>query len=144
MDKFSKVLLAMDKFSKVLLAIHNACTVPQRALICGPSLGGLNQVYGPNHPTPSVQSICGKYNIFARCANKNLYAIVMAAVADVSKGQTDMSYKGGLQTLTKLSMRHQVCPGETCHMAISESTLTMLMSRGRNNCGVTYCVSRYY
>ncbi len=29
-----------------------------------------------------------------------------------SKGQTDMSYKGELQTLTKLSMRHQICPDE--------------------------------
>ncbi len=31
-----------------------------------------------------------------------------------SKGQTDMSYKGELQTLTKLSMRHEVCRSETC------------------------------
>ncbi len=37
----------------------------------------------------------------------------MAAVADVCKGQTDMSYKGKLQTLTKLSMIHQVSHGET-------------------------------
>ncbi len=34
----------------------------------------------------------------------------MTAVADVSKGQRDMSYKGELQTLTKLSKRHQVGP----------------------------------
>ncbi len=33
----------------------------------------------------------------------------MTAVADVSKGQTDMSHKGELQTLTKLSMG-QVTP----------------------------------
>ncbi len=59
----------------------------------------------------------------------------MTAVADVSKGQTDMSYKGELQTLTKLSMRHHVCPSETCRMTISESTITMLMSRGRSNYG---------
>ncbi len=38
----------------------------------------------------------------------------MTAVVDVSKGQTDMSYKGELHTLTKLSMKHHVCPGETC------------------------------
>ncbi len=31
--------------------------------------------------------------------------ILKTVVADVSKGQTDMSYKGELQTLTKLSMR---------------------------------------
>ncbi len=42
----------------------------------------------------------------------------MTAVAGVSKGQTDMSYKGELQTLTKLSMRHQVCTGETCCITI--------------------------
>ncbi len=35
----------MGQFSKV----H---TVPQRALYCGPGLGGLNQVYEPNCPTP--------------------------------------------------------------------------------------------
>ncbi len=44
----------MGQFSKVLLAIDKAYTVPQRALECRPGLGGLNQVYGPNHPTPSV------------------------------------------------------------------------------------------
>ncbi len=42
--------------------------------------------------------------------------------------QPDMSYKGEIQTLTKLSMRHQVCPCETCRTTISESTITMLMS----------------
>ncbi len=43
----------MRTFSKVLLAIDNTQTVPQRALDCRPDVGGLNQVYGPNHPTPS-------------------------------------------------------------------------------------------
>ncbi len=38
----------------------------------------------------------------------------ITAVADVNKEQTDMSYKGELQTLTKLSVRQQVCPGVTC------------------------------
>ncbi len=38
----------------ITIAIDNAHTVPQMALDCGPGLGGLNQVYGPNHPTPSV------------------------------------------------------------------------------------------
>ncbi len=28
-------------------------TVPQRALDCRPGLGGLNEAYGPNCPTPS-------------------------------------------------------------------------------------------
>ncbi len=37
----------------------------------------------------------------------------MTAVADVRKGQADMSYKGELQTLIKLSIRHQVCPGHS-------------------------------
>ncbi len=46
----------------------------------------------------------------------------MTAVADVLKGQTDMPHKGELQTLTKLSMIHQVCHSETL------SIITMLMS----------------
>ncbi len=41
-----------------------------------------------------------------------------------------MSYKGEHQTLTKLSMRHRVCPSETSRAIISESVLTMVMSRG--------------
>ncbi len=44
----------MGQFSKELLVIDNAHTLPQWALDCGPGLAGLNQVYGPNHPTPSV------------------------------------------------------------------------------------------
>ncbi len=44
----------MDQFSKVLLAIDKIHTEPQRALDCVPGLGGLNQLDGPNHPTPSV------------------------------------------------------------------------------------------
>ncbi len=42
--------------------------------------------------------------------NRNQH-ILMTAVADISKGQTNMSYKGECQTLTKLSMKHQVCHG---------------------------------
>ncbi len=45
----------MGQFSKVLLDIDKALTVPHRALDCRPGLGGLNQVYGPNHATPSVR-----------------------------------------------------------------------------------------
>ncbi len=71
----------------------------------------------------------------------NQHDILMIAVANVSKGQTDMSYKGELQSLTKLSMRYQVCHSETCCTIISESTITMPMSRGRGNCGDTYFVS---
>ncbi len=51
----------------------------------------------------------------------------MIAVASVSKRQTDMSYKGELQTLTNLSMRHQVCPGETCHKIVLQSMLSFSM-----------------
>ncbi len=127
----------MVQFSKVLLVIDKAHTVPQRAIDC--SLRGLNQVYGHNCPTSSVKIICGKYiNIFTRCTNRNQYDILMTAAVGVLKGQTAMSYKSELQTLTKQSMRHQVCTGETRH--ISESTITMLMSRGRCNCGATYYV----
>ncbi len=43
---------------------------------------------------------------------------LITAAADVSKGQTDMSYKGELQTFAKHSMRQQVCPSETCHMRV--------------------------
>ncbi len=41
----------MGQFSNVLLAFDNAHTVPQRDLDCGPGIGGLNQVYGPNFHT---------------------------------------------------------------------------------------------
>ncbi len=123
----------MGQFSNVLLAIDKAHTAPQRALDCIPGLGELNQVYGPNHPT---LSICGKYiNIFIRCTNRNQYDILMTAAADVSKGQTDMPCKGELQTMTKLSIRHLVCPGEDC------CTIILLMSRGRGNCVTTYYIS---
>ncbi len=44
----------MGQFNKVLLDIDSVHTVPQRALDCRPGLGGLNQVYMPNRPTPSV------------------------------------------------------------------------------------------
>ncbi len=115
----------MGQFSKVIqqLIMHThyhrgPWTVDQA------QVGGLNQVYGPNHPTPFVYSICGKnINIFTRCTIRNQHDILKTAVANVSKGQTDMSHKGELQTLTKLSMRHQVYPNDTCHTTISESTI---------------------
>ncbi len=44
----------MGQFSKELLVIDIAHTIPQWTLDCRPGLGGLNQVYGPNDPTPSV------------------------------------------------------------------------------------------
>ncbi len=42
----------MAQFIKVLLPIDNAHTAPQRVLDCSTSLGGLNQAYIPNCPTP--------------------------------------------------------------------------------------------
>ncbi len=97
----------------------NSHTVPHRVLDCRPDLGELNQVDGPNRPTAYVRSICGNFlNIFTTCTNRNQHDILKTTVADVSKGQTDMSYKGELQTLTKQSMRHQICPSETCFMTI--------------------------
>ncbi len=62
----------------------------------------------------------------------NQHDILKTVVANVSKEQTDMSYKGELQTLTKLSMRRQVCPSETWPTIISDSIITMLLSRGRS------------
>ncbi len=44
----------MDKTLNVLLAIDKAYIAPQMALDCRPGLDGLNQVYVPNHPTPSA------------------------------------------------------------------------------------------
>ncbi len=124
------------------MAIDNAHTAPQRALDCRPGLGGLNQVIGPTISLPLFSVSVA--NIFTRCTIRNQHDILKTAVANVSKGQTDMSHKGMLQTLTKLSMRYQVCPSETCCAIISESIITMLMSRARSNCGVTYYVNIYY
>ncbi len=70
--------------------------------------------------------------------------MLMTAIADVSKGQTDMAYKGELQIFTKQIMRYYVCPGEACHTTILESAIKMVMSRDRSTCGVTYYVSIYY
>ncbi len=55
----------------------------------------------------------------------------MTKADNVSKGQTDMSYKDELQILTKLVMRYKVCPVESWRTTIEESTITMLMSSGR-------------
>ncbi len=98
-------MLTMGQFSKILLSSDNAHTVPHRALHCRPGLGGLNQVYGPHHHTASVYSICAKYiNIFTTFTNRIQCDILMTAVTDVSKGQTDMSYKGELIGLTLLKL----------------------------------------
>ncbi len=44
----------MGQFNKVLyIAIDNEHTVSERAIDCGPDVGGLNLVYGPNWP-PSL------------------------------------------------------------------------------------------
>ncbi len=42
----------MGQFSKLLLAFDQGHIVPQRAMDCGPELGGLNQVMGPTIPLP--------------------------------------------------------------------------------------------
>ncbi len=60
--------------------------------------------------------------IITRCTIRNQNDILKTAVANVSKGQADMSNKGEIQTLTKLSMRNQVCPGESCDTTLSERT----------------------
>ncbi len=44
----------MGQFIKIILAINTVPMVPKSALDSGPGLGELNQVDGPNHPTPSV------------------------------------------------------------------------------------------
>ncbi len=43
----------MDQLVYVLLAIDKG-HITQRDLDCKPGLSGLNQVYGPNHSTPSA------------------------------------------------------------------------------------------
>ncbi len=56
----------------------------------------------------------------------------MTAVAGVSKGQTDMSYKGVLQTFTKLTMRHQredlCCYEDVLHNARRPSQINLMYS----------------
>ncbi len=80
----------MGQFTNVLLAIDRVQTVSHRAVDYRP--GGLNQDYWPNCPTPVNQNVYSKYIvIFTRCTTMNQYDILMTAVADVSKGQTDMS-----------------------------------------------------
>ncbi len=67
----------MGQFSNVLLAIDRARTLPQRALGCKLNLGGLDKVYGPDHPIPSAKRICGTYiNIFTRCTNEKLWTVL--------------------------------------------------------------------
>ncbi len=41
----------MDQLMHVILTIDKVHTTTQRALDCELGLGGLNQVYGPNHLT---------------------------------------------------------------------------------------------
>ncbi len=56
-QKNKKNQLTMDQPMNVILTIDNVHTSPQNVLDCIPYLCGLNQVYGPNHPTPSVRNI---------------------------------------------------------------------------------------
>ncbi len=44
----------MDQSVNVILAIDKLHIAPLRAPDCQPGRGGLNQVYGPNHPTCST------------------------------------------------------------------------------------------
>ncbi len=67
----------------------------------------------------------------------------MTAVADVSKGQTDMSYKAELQTLTKQNMDTKSVLVDSCHTTISESAITMLISRNRSNYGPIHIMWLY-
>ncbi len=70
------------------IAIDNAHTAPQRALDCGPVLGGLDQIHGPNYPTPSVYGIRGEYiNIFTRCTIRNQHDILTTALPILVKGK---------------------------------------------------------
>ncbi len=41
----------MGQLVNVILTIDKVHTAPQKILDYGPGLGGLNQVYGTNHPT---------------------------------------------------------------------------------------------
>ncbi len=120
------------------LAIERVQTAPQKAMDCRSSLNGLNQVYGPNRPTPSAQSICGIYiNIFTRRTIRNQFDMLLTAVADVRKGQTDMPYQGEHQTLIKQHVRHQVYPCDIYCTSISISVITILIfSMGRSNSGI--------
>ncbi len=50
-------MLTIGQFSTI--AIDSAHTVPQRVLDYKPGLGRLDQVYRPNHPTPSMSDVSG-------------------------------------------------------------------------------------
>ncbi len=65
--------------------IDKTHTVLQKSLDCRPGLSWLNQVYVPNHPTPFVQNICDKQNMFARFTNRNQFDILMTVVANDKK-----------------------------------------------------------
>ncbi len=79
---------------------------------------------GPSVPLPLL--ICGIYiKIFFRCTIGNQFDILLTVVVVANKGQTDMPYQGEHHTLTEQSMRHQVCPGETCCTTISILAITI-------------------
>ncbi len=142
----------MGQFSNVLLPIDKVHTVPQRATK-GPALWTrFRWVKHGLWPAQQSQSLCLDYRwqVYQHPYQMYIYEsarypkVVKAAVANVNKGETDMSYKGELQTFIKQSKSHQICLSETCCTTISEFTIIMLMSRGRSNCGVTYYVGIYY
>ncbi len=47
----------MDQLMNVIITIDKVHTTAQRVLDCRPGLGGLTQVYGPNHPTPTYMHV---------------------------------------------------------------------------------------
>ncbi len=59
----------MGLFIKVTITIDSAHTVPQRSLDCGPGLGGLNQVYGPNCPNPSENKSAARTCMYENSIN---------------------------------------------------------------------------
>ncbi len=51
----------MDQLMNVILTIYKVHTALQRVLDCVPGLGGLNQVYGPNHQTCVFTAVLHMY-----------------------------------------------------------------------------------
>ncbi len=74
---------------------------------------------------------------------RNQFHILLRAVADVSKGQTVIPYQGEDPTRPIQGIRHHFGPGEIRCITISESSITILISRGRSNCGITDCRRSY-
>ncbi len=89
-----------------ILTIDKVHTAPQVAVDCGPGLNGLNEVkrglWAQLSHYPFVASVLS----FTRCIIRNQFDILLRAVADSNKGETDMTYQGENQTLTEQSIRY--------------------------------------